>query len=1284
MAIDARFNATIDADISKFMKKAATVDKTIKQMATGVIVDIGADISNFMRRAATVEATVEHLASAEPTITVDANTAGFMAQAAAVEAAATAIGSAEPTVTVDADTTAATVQVTTMMARLRAITARNLIVRVQASWNNYQAVMGQMASFSRNIGEIVGITTRGGLMVIAPAAVPVIASVVGLIGNLGPMLGTVAGSTFALGSAFGTAGIGAAAFGAIAVTNLKDIFGASTELKELNEKLAKADTWKEQLKIQKEIKRVQGSLNEEQTKGLDAINKLKKTWSGIAGSLQAQTIQIFTKALGIMSGVLTTLKPLFSTVMDAANGLIDSLGKSINSKPMQAFFDYLNKNAAPMLTTITEAVGYFMQGLFNMMTAFGPLATETAEGFRNMGQGFAEWSEGLSKSDKFQSFVSYVSENMPKIRSIFSDAIQGMINMFGGFSGTSSDMMTSLQNLMERFKNFSSTISENKGFQNFLDYFKTNGPVVVSAIGEIITLLVNFGIALAPMGQKILGMVDSFTNWSNGMMTAHPWLGKLAAGALLVVGGLTALAPAVFLTNALFGGLIITMIKTVAKMTWAAVTMVAKWLWMATQATVHAIRVGAAWAWTTGVQMVTALAKMAASAAIFVAKWLWMGVQAGLHAIKVAAAWTLSTGIAMVTAVAKMTATAAVFVAKWVWMGVQSLLQAARMAAAWFIALGPIGWVAGAIVGIVALVILNWDKVSAWTAKAWSAISSFVVNAVSKIAGWVQSKFPALYNVIASYMNMAKSIISTVWNGIKATFSNVLSFLKALVKGDFQGMRNAIQSQMNLAKSTIQQIWGAIKSYLSTLLGTLVSTFSSMFSKIVSTIRSKTSEAVSTLRSKVGEMPGAVRAFAGAMLSAGADLVRGLINGIKNMGGAAVEAITGVVGGLVSKAKSLLKIKSPSRVFMEIGDFVGQGLAKGVTGTAKQVAAAGATLASKLTKAMTDKKTTKMQRAALQSTKTFANGQIKILTDLAKKREALATKIKTASQKLADAVKVRDDFAKSVADNAKSFASISNMEGKTGGDFAAQMNQRLKAIQEFQANIKRLQKAGLNKTTLQDLINAGVDGGGDKAKVLAGSSTAIINQINGTQTAINKASSALGKDAANEFYGLGVDAAKGIVKGLESQAKALEVSANKISDTLVKAVKKRLNIHSPSRVFAELGGFVSEGLAVGVGDKAKAAITSVGSMAAAMTGAFNPQLAMADMRASAQLDTSIKRNDMKAVRHSFAAEVGSFEFDQPDMYLVVDGKELGKVVAGPVKEKNERYENMLKVGRGRR
>ena len=59
-------------------------------------------------------------------------------------------------------------------------------------------------------------------------------------------------------------------------------------------------------------------------------------------------------------------------------------------------------------------------------------------------------------------------------------------------------------------------------------------------------------------------------------------------------------------------------------------------------------------------------------------------------------------------------------------------------------------------------------------------------------------------------------------------------------------------------------------------------------------------------------------------------MIQGLINGIKAMGSKVAGAIGSVVNSAVSSAKKLLGIKSPSRVFRQIGDDTGEGLVLGL------------------------------------------------------------------------------------------------------------------------------------------------------------------------------------------------------------------------------------------------------------------------------------------------------------------------------------------------------------------
>ncbi|MEI9950631.1 MAG: hypothetical protein WDO74_17045 [Pseudomonadota bacterium] len=62
----------------------------------------------------------------------------------------------------------------------------------------------------------------------------------------------------------------------------------------------------------------------------------------------------------------------------------------------------------------------------------------------------------------------------------------------------------------------------------------------------------------------------------------------------------------------------------------------------------------------------------------------------------------------------------------------------------------------------------------------------------------------------------------------------------------------------------------------------------------------------------------------------GTAIMQGLANGIASAAGLPLQAITGVVKGVISAAHSLLDINSPSKVFAEIGGSTAEGFADGV------------------------------------------------------------------------------------------------------------------------------------------------------------------------------------------------------------------------------------------------------------------------------------------------------------------------------------------------------------------
>lgn len=96
-------------------------------------------------------------------------------------------------------------------------------------------------------------------------------------------------------------------------------------------------------------------------------------------------------------------------------------------------------------------------------------------------------------------------------------------------------------------------------------------------------------------------------------------------------------------------------------------------------------------------------------------------------------------------------------------------------------------------------------------------------------------------------------------------------------------------------------------------------------------------DALEYIKTLPAEIAAAFKELPALMLQIGGDIMQGLKDGIKNKIGSVKDAITETAGGLVTSIKDKLGIQSPSRVFMEIGNFIMQGLGVGIVDGAAEV-----------------------------------------------------------------------------------------------------------------------------------------------------------------------------------------------------------------------------------------------------------------------------------------------------------------------------------------------------------
>ena len=222
-----------------------------------------------------------------------------------------------------------------------------------------------------------------------------------------------------------------------------------------------------------------------------------------------------------------------------------------------------------------------------------------------------------------------------------------------------------------------------------------------------------------------------------------------------------------------------------------------------------------------------------------------------------------------------------------------------------------------------------------------------VLNVANMIQGMVEAY--KAWKIATEGMTIAQWLMNT------ALLANPIGLVVAAIAGLIvwlvylwntnDGFRDAVTSAWNKILEVGKNVWNWISNFftvsipnaintainffsqLPTKIGTFLSNSITKMSQFVRDLGSKGLEAAKNL---ISNITSGLSGLPSKMFEIGKNIIQGMINGVKNMASKVVDSVKGVVNNAISGAKKLLGIKSPSRVFMEIGAYTSEGMALGI------------------------------------------------------------------------------------------------------------------------------------------------------------------------------------------------------------------------------------------------------------------------------------------------------------------------------------------------------------------
>lgn len=161
-------------------------------------------------------------------------------------------------------------------------------------------------------------------------------------------------------------------------------------------------------------------------------------------------------------------------------------------------------------------------------------------------------------------------------------------------------------------------------------------------------------------------------------------------------------------------------------------------------------------------------------------------------------------------------------------------------------------------------------------------------------------------------------------------------------------------------------------------------------------------------------------------------------------------------------------------------------------------------------------------------------------------------------------------------------------------------------------------------------------------------------------------------DLQKEMKQAGVNIAKGLTAGMESETRNLSKSMKKICQNIIKTAKKTLKIHSPSREFTEIGSYDIQGAIKGHEKEAPNLYKQMGTISQNMAQKFakaklNVQDIQSRMQDAINLQMQTITTRMQPVVQTDSANGSeSIVYTGPERIevpVIVDGREITRVIA---------------------